>query len=409
MISRLLIAGGMAAAAALVAVALPRGAGGEDGPVLTDSATIPVPPLHDFAKGPIDYARLDARASRLVGEERSMVGLAVGVVENGRISFLKGYGETAKDSGEKVRFDTVFRWASVSKGVAGTMAAKLASEGSLQLDAPIATYSATLLLPQGAQVTATVRDVLSHRLGLWRNAFDDRLEDGQDPRDIRRQLGSLVLTCPPGTCWSYQNVAFDTASEVVAKTTGTSYQQAVEEELFAPLGMTSASLTREGLVGAKSWAHPHSAWASELEVKEPYYRVPAAGGVNSNIKDMAIWLQAQVGALPEIVEPQVLETAHEALVKTPNENSRMRKYRERVHDPYYGLGWRSYDYSGHHVVGHRGGVDGYRSLIMFDPEKKTGIVALWNSNTSQPTGLQFELLDMLYGLEFRDWLELDKG
>ena len=40
---------------------------------------------------------------------------------------------------------------------------------------------------------------------------------------------------------------------------------------------------------------------------------------------------------------------------------------------------------------------------------KSGVVALWNSNTSQPGGLEFEVMDMLYGLEFRDWMDLDKG
>ena len=70
--------------------------------------------------------------------------------------------------------------------------------------------------------------------------------------------------------------------------------------------------------------------------------------------------------------------------------------------------WRSYDYAGHRIVGHRGGVAGYRSLILFDPHKKSGVVALWNSNTSQPGGLEFEVMDMLFGLPFRDWLELDR-
>lgn len=356
----------------------------------------------------VDYDRLDARLRRLVDEAPGMVGLAVGVVEDGEITFLKGYGETVEGSGDAVTPDTVFRWASVSKGVAGTLAAKLQDQGRLDLDAPIARYSRNLLLPQGAQTVASVRDVLSHRLGLWRNAYDDRLEGGKDPDEIRRDLGELSLVCPPGTCWSYQNVAFDSVTDAVEKATGKTYQEAVVAELFGPLGMKSASLTRDGLVNSPSWARPHSVGRRELEVKEPYYRVPAAGGVNSDIKDMAIWLQAQMGLKPDIVPPDVLETAHAALVATPNENSRMRKYRERVGKPYYGLGWRSYDYEGHHIVGHRGGVDGYRSLILFDPEMKSGVVALWNSNTGRPTGIQFEFLDLLYGLSYRDWLELDR-
>ena len=67
-----------------------------------------------------------------------MVGLAVGIVENGRITFLSGYGETVAGSGEPVTPQTVFRWASVSKGVASTMVAKLAEQGKINLDAPVA-------------------------------------------------------------------------------------------------------------------------------------------------------------------------------------------------------------------------------------------------------------------------------
>jgi beta-lactamase class C len=86
----------------------------------------------------------------------------------------------------------------------------------------------------------------------------------------------------------------------------------------------------------------------------------------------------------------------------------MRKFRERIKTAAYGLGWRIYDYSGFRVVGHRGGVRGYRSLIMFDPARKSGVVAMWNSSTNQPAGLEFEVMDMIYQLPQRDWMDLDK-
>ncbi len=73
----------------------------------------------------VDYGRLDQRLNRLM-EEGDMVGLAVGVVEGGQIRFLKGYGETLEGSGQPVNAATLFRWASVSNGVAGEMVAKLA-------------------------------------------------------------------------------------------------------------------------------------------------------------------------------------------------------------------------------------------------------------------------------------------
>ena len=356
----------------------------------------------------LDYRALDNRLQRLI-REHSMVGMAVGVVENGRITFLNGYGETVAGSGNGVTPDTVFRWASVSKGVAATMVAKLAEQGKVDLNAPIVNYSTSLHLPARAEYQATVGDMLSHRLGLYRNAYDNKLEEGQQTGFLRQTLSQLNLICPPGTCWSYQNVAYDGSTEIVEKITGKGYEQAVHDSLFGPIGMTSASISRDGLVSAESWAQPHSAGRRPMQVVDAYYRVPAAGGVNSNIKDMALWMIAQMGEMPDILSPRLLNTIHAPVVQTPGERRRMRKFLERVGDPYYGYGWRSYDYAGRRIVGHHGGVNGYRSLILFDPARKSGVVAMWNSNTSQPWGLEFEVMDMIYRLPFRDWLELDGG
>ena len=374
----------------------------------TAAANLRLASLSTAARRNIDYALLNARLKQLA-ERPTVVGLAVGIVENGRITFLNGYGETVEGSGEAVTPQTVFRWASVSKGVAGAMAAKLAEQGKLNLNAPISDYGTTLRLPGGAERRASLGDVLSHRLGIYRNAWDDKLEGGEDPRAIRQSIATLASLCAPGTCWSYQNIAFDASSEAIARATGKPYQQAVREQLFAPIGMASASMTREGLQRSKSWARPHSVGARPLEVSDAYYKVPAAGGVNSDIKDMALWMIAQMGEMPDVLSPGVLQTIHAPLVPTPGERRRLRKFLERVHDPFYGYGWRSYDYAGHRIVGHRGGVNGYRSLILFDPALKSGVVAMWNSNTSQPGGLEFEVMDMLYRLPFRDWLELEKS
>jgi beta-lactamase class C len=399
---------GLVIGALALAGAVNGGATGKPASPPAAAANLRLASLSTAARRDVDYATLDARLQRLA-EKPAVVGLAVGIVENGRITFLRGYGETLEGSGEAVTPDTVFRWASVSKGVAGTMAAKLAEQGKLNLNAPIATYSTSLRLPGGNEHRATLGDVLSHRLGIYRNAWDDKLEAGEDPRAIRQSIGTLASLCAPGTCWSYQNIAFDASSEAIARATGKAYSQAVREQLFAPIGMSSASMSRDGLQRARSWARPHSVGRRPLEVSESYYRVPAAGGVNSNIKDMALWMIAQMGEMPDVLSPQILNTIHAPLVPTPGERGRLRKFLERVKDPHYGYGWRSYEYAGHRIVGHRGGVNGYRSLILFDPKLKSGVVAMWNSNTSQPGGIEFEVMDMIYRLPFRDWMELNKA
>jgi beta-lactamase class C len=350
--------------------------------------------LSTASRRDVDYRLLDARLKQLMNRP-TMVGMAVGVVENGRITFLQGYGETLAGSGERVTPETVFRWASVSKGVAATMVAKLAEQGKIDLNAPVVNYAPDLKLPAGNEYKASVGDLLSHRLGLYRNAYDNKLEEGQDPSLLRASLAQLNAICPPGTCWSYQNVAYDASSEMVSRITKLPYEVAVKRTLFDPIGMSSGSVSMSGLEANRSWARPHSVGRRPLPLVDTYY--------------MALWMLAQMGEMPDVVDGKVLGTIHAPYVKTPTERGRLRKFLERLGTAWYGYGWRSYDYAGHHIIGHRGGINGYRSLILFDPEKKSGVVALWNSNTSQPGGLEFEVMDMIYHLPFRDWMELNKG
>jgi beta-lactamase class C len=382
--------------------------GADHGSPQVTEAHLKLAHLSTSARRDVDYRLVDSRLKQLMTKP-SMVGLAVGIVENGHITFLQGYGETLAGSGDPVTPETVFRWASCSKGVAATMITKLAEQGKINLGAPVANYAPDLKLPAGNEYRATVGDLLSHRLGLYRNAYDNKLEEGADPSVLRASLAQLDAVCAPGTCWDYQNVAYDASSEMVSRITRMPYEQAVEHYLFDPIGMTSGSVSLSGLESNRSWARPHGAGGRALPIVDTYYKVPGAGGINSNIKDMTLWMLAQMGEMPDVLDNKVLDTIHAPYVVTPTERGRLRKFLERLGTAWYGYGWRSYIYAGHRIVGHRGGIRGYRSFILFDPQKKSGVVALWNSDTWQPGGLEFEVMDQLYHLPFRDWLELAKG
>jgi beta-lactamase class C len=351
----------------------------------------------------VDYRRLEERIVALM-QEPDMVGLAVGTVERGQVRFVKGYGEARANSGLPVTPDTVFRWASLSKGVASTLLVQLAQSGKLSLEAPVATLGTTLTLPGGTH-HLTVSDVLSHRVGVVRNAWDERLEAGEDPKLLRAALGALPPHCAPATCYTYQNIAFDTATEIVERVTARPYADAVRARLFAPLGMTNTSIGRSGLEEAASWARPHRRGKSPTSVNDSYYRVPAAGGVNSSVTDLVRWMRAQIGGAPRLLSREMLDVLHRPRVATPPHGRRGRMDRA-ITNAAYGLGWRSFTYAGHTLVGHRGSVDGYGALILFDPVDRSGIVMLWNSNQFKPARLQLEFFDMLYGLHPTDWLEL---
>ena len=354
-------------------------------------------------RGRIDYRALDQRLAEMTAHH-SMEGLAVAVVEDGRLSFVQGYGLTSAKDGEPVDANTVFRWASLSKTVAGALTAKLAADGLLSLDEPLETFHTTLRLPRDAQRELTVEELLSQRTGLPKNAYDDRLEDGQDPAAIRHALGDVPVACAPGRCHTYQNVAYDTITEILATRTHEAYDQTVQRRLFRPLGMTSASIGQAGLVGAARWARPHRE-GRVLPMSEAYYRVPGAAGVNSTIVDLAVWMQAQMGLRPDVLPPAVLDAAQRPRIGTAAPYGRTPFAREIRHAG-YGLGMRSFTYRGHKVIGHSGAVSGYRSTMIFDPATKTGIVMLWNSDAGLPFRFQAEFLDRAYGLPFTDWLDL---
>ncbi|MEM6411607.1 MAG: serine hydrolase domain-containing protein [Pseudomonadota bacterium] len=364
--------------------------------------------------GPIDYERLDARL-QTAATKPDIVGLAVAIVEDGEITFAKGYGETHID-GLPVNENTVFRWASLSKSVAATVTGQLNIEGLLEFDDSVSNFDTSLRLPNAGHRQAKISDVLAHRLGIVPNAYDLRLEDGRDPADIRRALGALRATCTIGDCHTYQNVAFDVTTEIVERVTNYDYRAVAIQRLFQPLGMETATLDRAGLKQTGNWARPYRQRRSQIrpqrtDLNDSYYRVPAAGGVNSSILDLAEYMRAQMGLRPDVLPNSLLDMIHEPRVRTLREQrSQNRRYFGRLRNASYGYGWRVYDYAGEHrVIGHRGAVRGYRAMVLFDPDRDTGIVALWNSSSRRPVGIQYEVMDMVYDIPTRDWMQLDLG
>lgn len=361
-------------------------------------------------KAPVDLDTdyLDARAKRLMSEI-SMTGMAVAIVENGEITFAEGYGIRRQGQPEKVDADTVFRWASVSKGVAAAALLGLVEDQAIDPEASIQTLAPSLSLPP-SDYKHNIIDLLSHRIGITKNAYDTRIEDGRDAKDIRKALGALRYVCDPGTCHTYQNVAYDAASEIAETATNLPYKTIVQRDLFGPLGMTTATMTHEALVTSKNWAVPHSRSGQRIRrLKPDYYRVPAAAGVNSSVTDLARWMTGLMPGGPGVMPDMRLAAMQSPIVRTPGEQRFLNRRFRGLNDSHYGLGLRVYDYQGHKVVGHRGGVEGYRALIMFDPEKQSGIAMMWNSPHWNPIGLQMEFLDELYGRPRRDWMQVGMG
>lgn len=375
-----------------------------EAPIISRLTAEDLPDTPDEWEGRIDYPALEQQLSEL-SLRPEMAGLAVAVVEDGRISFVRTYGVTDRSTGTQVTSQTVFRWASVSKTATGMLAASLAEERQVDLDRPVADWRTSLRLPAGAESYVSLGQILSQQTGLTKNAYDERLEAGQNPSRIRSDLVAAPLQCQPGTCHTYQNIAFDTASEILGQAANRPFAEAVVDRFFRPLGMRSAGYGMKGLTHAKDWARPHNN-GQVREVKEAYWRVPAAAGVDSNIADFARWMQAMMGEKPDVLPVTVLQIAQAPRVATPRLYSG--DLARALSDAGYGLGWRSVVYDGHVLAGHSGAVAGYRATMIFEPATRTGVVAMWNSNWGFPFRIPFAVIDSYHNKQDSLWLDLSE-
>lgn len=355
-----------------------------------------------------DVRRFEAMAEEMVAGGR-IPGLAVGIVQNGRVLSARGYGVTDSRDGLPVDAHTVFRLASLSKSFAGAVTGILVNDGLLRWDSRLVEYLPDFRLSQpNAAQRVTVADLLSHRVGLTHNAFDRDLEADADFHTLTRKLAQAPMTCAPGQCYAYQNVAFSLIGDIVFATTGQFYSETVARRIFKPLGMHDASYGLEGIEASARWAKPHvrggRGWVP-LMPKSNYYRVAPAAGVNASISDMAQWLIAQTGHRPDVLPAPLLATLHQPLIDTPHEMRGSGWRRARLGSAGYALGWRAFDYAGHQISFHGGAVQGYRGAIALLPDRDLGIVILWNSESALPSGLLPTILDSALGISGGQWLD----
>ena len=356
-------------------------------------------------------ARQVERLAEQLVTQKHLPGLALAIVQNGKIVSIRGFGLTGAPGGQAVGADTVFRLASLSKGFAATLTGQLVSEGAMNWDNPIINQLPAFKLRDYASANkVTVRDVLSHRVGLTHNTYDRDLENNAPFPLLAERLSSAPMACTPGDCYAYQNVAFSLIGDLVFAATGDFYSHQVEKRIFHPLGMYNSTYGREALEASASWARPHvrgrGGWVA-VKPKDTYYRVPPAAGVNASIHDMAQWLIAQTGHRQDVLTDSVLTQIHSPQVNTPGEMRGSPWRRERLNNAYYGLGFRIFNYAGHTMVFHGGAVQGYRGLIGMLPQEDVGIVVLWNSESSAPSGLLPSFMDRVLRLPTKDWLGVD--
>jgi len=327
----------------------------------------------------------------------NILGAAFAVVSREGILRIGTSGYTESRRRRAIDPDTAFRVASVSKTFAAELTALMVQEGRLSWDDPVIRYLPEFRI-KGDTSKILVRDLLGQSTGLIPHAYDNLIEAGVAPEVITGKLANLSYICAPGTCFSYQNSVFSLIQPVMESLSATSYANLIDQRIFKPLDMSTASVGYEAFMATTNRAEPHvlrnGRWQT-IPVSPNYYRVAPAAGVNASIRDMGKWLMAQLGANPVVIAPEMVNQVTAPRVRTPRDLYR-KEWRRILTDAHYGLGWRIYQIGQEQINYHSGWVSGYRADIAWSASHDIGIAVLMNVESTTISTLTTRFWDMAF-------------
>jgi len=317
-----------------------------------------------------------------------VLGAAYAVVSKEHVIRMGIAGFTDTSRKQRINTDTVFRLASVSKTFAAELTAQMVQEGSLSLDDPVTEYVPAFHI-KGDASRIHIQNLLGQSTGLISHAYDDLLEAGVPTSEIQQRMAELTLICAPGDCYSYQNSVFSLIQPVVEKVAANSYASLLNQRIFKPLDMYTASVGFDAFMANRNRAQPHvkvkGVWKT-VKVLPNYYNVAPAAGVNASIDDMSKWVMAQLGANPQVISPEVINMVVLPRVRTP-QSLQHKDWKSILTDAHYGLGWRVYQVGDEQIAYHSGWVSGYRADIAWSASQNIGMVVLMNVESNNISSL----------------------
>ncbi len=327
---------------------------------------------------------MDSIANSPVLEKR-VAGIAVAVVHGPDTLLLKSYGKGDLEWDVPLTTDAVFEIGSVTKQFTAAAILRLRDEGRIDLDADITTY-----LPdypaQGHRIP--VRRLLDHTSGI--KGYTEMESFGEiATRDLPQdslvaRFAAEPFDFAPGEALIYNNSAYFLLGRIIEKVSGMSYEDYVEKNLFAPLGMTRSSYCSNSEVVPRR-AHGYNLTPGGL-VRAPYlnHKWPyAAGSLCSTTGDLITWLRKLHGG-------QVLPAASYRDMITPGRLSDGTPVR-------YAMGLSvTPDPRGRPAIHHGGGIFGFVSETRYYPAEDLYVVVLVNTTGNlSPAAIANELVDVI--------------
>jgi CubicO group peptidase (beta-lactamase class C family) len=345
-------------------------------------------------------------------------GLALGIVKDGKVVYLKGYGVRRSGDPAPVTAKTLFAIASNTKAFTAAAVGILVDEGKVEWDGPVVKYLPDFRVADPyVSSQLMVRDLLSHRTGLGLGQGD--LTFFPDTVFTRAEVVEAARSLKPVTslrsAYAYNNLTFVVAGQLVARVSGKEWDDFVRERILVPIGMTATVTTGGAVPKGAELALPHSrGWRLEGPLRTLVPTVDktwaSAAGIRSNVEDLSKWVAVHLrqGKLPD-GKPLFSAAAQKQMwsMQIPTPIGTPREGLERATPQFagYGLGWSLRDYAGHKVVSHGGALTGMVSTVQMMPDQGLGIVVLTNQEeTGAQSAIVNHVFDAALGLPANDWI-----
>jgi D-alanyl-D-alanine carboxypeptidase len=315
------------------------------------------------------------RVDRAVKSEmtsQNLVGVSIGIIRQGKIVYVKGYGLAVREDETPFTSKTITNWASNSKPVVAVLAMQLMEAGKLRLADKVIRYLPEL--PSHCN-GITVRHLLCHQSGYphYSNGTILKLakpitsqRGARDPAFSINRFGGSPLLRAPGTGYSYSSYAFVILSAVIQRAGNQNLPDQIKERITQKLRLDSFGLDEEA-VGQKNWSVGYKKNALGDVERVPSYAHDwkhGAGAYKSNIEDFANWAAALINS------------------KLVNQQSQQRMWTAQNLDSgkptNAGLGFFVSRQNNTLKVYHGGSHSEARSRMVLYPDRKQGIVVLAN-------------------------------
>jgi CubicO group peptidase (beta-lactamase class C family) len=328
-------------------------------------------------------------AKRELADTRTPGG-AIALIDGDRVVFSAGVGVADVESGVPVRPEMLFRLGSTTKMFTAAALVSLADEKGLALDRPIGSVVPGL---HASIAALTPHQLLSHTAGLRDEAPMFGRQDDSALGDGVRAMNAGMLFTSPAAIYSYSNPGYWISGHVIEQLSGKAYADALQERLFAPLGMARSTF-RPTLAMTYPIAQGHDATGTSAPtVIRPAANNTAtwpAGSLFSNVTDLSRFVIAFMneGRLDgrDVLKPVVIKKLSSAQAPNPGGAAS------------YGYGLQLSEAGGVALVSHGGSRAGYGSTISMVPSRRVAAIAVGNRSGSGLPVTTRRAVEMLLGL-----------